>query len=107
MENSTVSINEVILRSKEMANDLVKIGERLNLSESHITDFLQTFLEMNAGKKPAADADDCAEYCSGTIRSVMLSYKALHGYFAVLVSVICYDCWFFLIDDVFLGKLKD
>jgi len=86
-----VSISEVMLRSKEMADDLVKIGEKLNLTESHITKFLQTFMEMNAGKKPAADADDCAEYCTGTIRSVMLSYKALHGYFAVLVSVFRYN----------------
>jgi hypothetical protein len=91
MEDSTVSINQAILRSKEMANDLVKIGEKLNLTESHITEFLQTFLVMNAAKKPTVDADECAAYCGGTIRNIMLSYKALHGYFAVLVSVVFFD----------------
>jgi thyrotropin-releasing hormone receptor len=84
-----------MITSKDYATHLEKLSNEWNITNDQINDFLNTYMQM--GRPPINRSDhhivndhssvDCEEYCNGSIRDMLLSYKVLHGYIALTVSI--------------------
>lgn len=96
--NLTINMNgssKLYRRAFEFQN----ISEH-NLTQEYVNDFLEKlFQSLNRVNRTTATSTDvgwdteyaelgnCSDYCRGMIRDLLMDYKILHGYIALVVSI--------------------